>query len=106
MADDDALNLRVGEVELQRFLEPLQLLRIELVRGGVIEANEIHGGLVPVKVSGDFARAGIVAEALFLQHRLVEPVGELDNILFAGLGWSGVVVSDAEKTGSEPKAAI
>src|SRR5271163_183749 len=50
-----------------------------------------------MEVGGNFARARILAEALFLEHRLVEPVGKLDKILFASFGWNRVVVSDTEK---------
>src|SRR5271155_1306894 len=52
-----------------------------------------------MKVGGDSTRARIVAQALFLEHRLIQPVGELDQILFTGFGWNGVVVSYAEKYG-------
>src|SRR5271156_5173071 len=50
-----------------------------------------------MEVGGDFASARVVAEALLLQRGLIQPVGELDQELFTGFGWGGVVVSDAEK---------
>src|SRR5271163_3312574 len=50
-----------------------------------------------MEVGGDSTRARIVAQALFLEHRLIQPVGELDQILFAGFGWNGVVISDTQK---------
>src|SRR6202041_1812498 len=51
----------------------------------------------PMRVRGELASEGIVTQALLAKLRSVQPIGELNDVLFAGFWGRGVVIADAQE---------
>ena len=97
--DDNGPNLRDRGIRVQHFLEPRQLIGIELIWGGVVEGYKVDPIFDPVVVSPQFEILAVVVEPLLAQDRRIDPIGELQQVLFARFWRDYLVVSDRKKHG-------
>ena len=77
-ADYDRCNRWIFRVGGENVLEPRHLIAVELIGGRVVEINEVNASTLPVIVNVEAMVFRVVAQALLLEHRRVEPVGKLD----------------------------
>ena len=89
----------------QHALEPGHLVGVEHVGRGVVHADEIDAALDPVIVGLDQMIVGIVGQALLPYHRLIEPVGELRDVLRPGLRRYQFVVPDPQEDREDRRMA-
>src|SRR6266852_6780586 len=96
-ADDDGFDGCVGHCVMQDLAEPGHLRRVKLVPRGVVQIDEINAALNPVVIGLQHVVGAVVAQPLLLDHRGIEPIGELLEEIGAGFRGNEFVVSDAEK---------
>jgi hypothetical protein len=57
-------------------LQPGKLIAVKLVRGRIVESDEVDAAALPMVVGVEAMVLRIVAEALLLEFRGLEPVGD------------------------------
>jgi len=104
-ADDHRPNLSIRRISQENFFKPYKLIGIELIRGAIVETDEIHAAHNPVIVRLQLVIIRVVQEALPAQRLLVEPVRELDDVLVTGFRRNRFVIADAEENGETPEGS-
>src|SRR5262245_51141884 len=95
--DHNCADLGIGGSAPEHGLKPGDLLRSELVMGGVVEVDKIHSALDPMKIRSRSDIVRIVGKALPFEHGSVEPSGELFHELLPSLGRRGFVVANPDE---------
>jgi hypothetical protein len=82
-ADNERRDSGVFRVGGEDALEPCHLFTVELIGRGTVERNEVNSAALPVIVGVQAMVFWVVAKALLLNFRSIEPVRKLSQIVAA-----------------------
>src|SRR5436305_12473425 len=102
-ADYNGFNFWIRCRPLQNTFKPRNLCRSKLIMRRVIQRDEINWSLDPVIIRFELVILRIIRQALLLQERRIEPVGELRDVIATVAHALHFVITNAEKDRDIPE---